>query len=419
MRPVPLTRYRQVLAVPGVRPLTLLAVAARIPHAATAVVLTVHVVARLGRGYGAAGLVVAAWTIGMAFGAPWRGRAVDRLGLRTALLPSLLAEVVVWSAAPWLPFWALVGAVMVGGALGLPVFTVIRLALSLLVPADQRRTAFALDSMSVELSFMIAPALGVLVATQVSTTVALIGLGVTAAAAGVGLVLLDPPTRAASDAQQDAARTTAPAITPAAPADEADPAAVPAGRVRIPVTVALAAALGAAAAATIVLAGADVSIIAALRSTGQLGWTGFVAAVWAFGSLVGGFVYGALARSLPPSWLLLGLAALTAPVGIVSGPAALAVAMALAGFFCAPVITATAEVVTALVPEQVRGEAMGWHGSALTVGTAVGAPLAGFAIDQIGPWAGFAVVGLVGAALAVLGLVSLPAVVRPEPARVG
>ncbi len=410
MTSVPLTPYRQVLAVPGVRPLTLLAVAARVPHAATAVVLTVHVVSRLGRGYGAAGLVVAAWTIGMAFGAPWRGRAVDRLGLRTALLPSLLAEAIIWSAAPWLPFWGLVGAVVVGGALGLPVFTVIRLALSLMVPAQQRRTAFALDSMSVELSFMIAPALGVLVATQVSTTVALIGLGLTAMAAGVGLVLLDPPTRAVSEVPRDGAAPTALAA-PTAHGAATGP--------RIQVSAALAAVLGAAAAATIVLAGADVSIIAALRTTGQLGWTGFVAAVWAFGSLVGGFVYGALARSIPPSWLLLGLAALTAPVGIVSGPAALAVAMALAGFFCAPVITATAEVVTALVPERVRGEAMGWHGSALTVGTAVGAPLAGFAIDRVGPWAGFAAVGLVGAALAVLGLVTLPAVVRAEPVRAG
>src|SRR4051794_7524928 len=202
MARVPLTPYRQVLSVPGVRPLTLLGIAARVPHAATTVVLTVHVVQRLGRGYGAAGLVVAAWTIGMAFGAPWRGRAVDRLGLRTALLPSLLAEGVVWCSAPWLPFWGLVGAVVVGGALGLPVFTVIRLALSVMVPESLRRTAFALDSISVEVSFMIAPALGVLVATQISTTVALVGLGVTAVLAGVGLWLLDPPTRSAQEVER-------------------------------------------------------------------------------------------------------------------------------------------------------------------------------------------------------------------------
>jgi hypothetical protein len=47
---------------------------------------------------------------------------------------------------------------------------------------------------------------------------------------------------------------------------------------------------------------------------------------------------------------------------------------------------------------------MGWHGSALTAGSAAGAPVAGFAIDGIAPWAGFAFVGVTGAVLAVIGL---------------
>jgi MFS family permease len=380
-----------VLAVPGVRSLTLLGIAARIPHAATAVVLTVHVVTTLGRGYGAAGLLVAAWTIGMALGAPWRGRAVDRLGLRKALVPSLVAEGAVWCAAPWLPFEALVGAVVIGGALGLPVFTVVRLALSVMVPEAQRRTAFALDSVSVEVSFMVGPALGVLVATHASTTAALIALGICMVLAGVGLMLLDPPTRSAE-------RVAALAAEPGG--------GLPV-RVGVPVTAALVAVLGVTAGATVVLAGTDVSIIASLRSTGELGWTGLVASVWAFASLLGGAVYGLVSRSLPPFWLLLGLGALTVPVGLVSGPAALSLAMLPAGFLCAPVITATAEVLTALVPEAVRGEAMGWHGSALTAGTAVGAPLAGFAIDHVAPWAGFATVGTAGVVLAAGGLAAV------------
>lgn len=384
---VPLTPYRRVLAVPGVRSLTLLGIAARIPHAATAVILTVHVVTTLGRGYGAAGFLVAAWTVGMAIGAPWRGRAVDRLGLRTALVPSLLAEGAVWCSAPWLPFPALVAAVVVGGALGLPTFTVVRLALSVMVPEAQRRTAFALDSVSVEVSFMVGPALGVLVATHASTTAALIALGVAMVLAGVGLMALDPPTRSAERA----------AATPRERRTDRPAAGVP-------LTPALLAVLAAAAGATVVLAGTDVSIIASLRATGQLGWTGLVASVWAFASLLGGVVYGLVSRSLPPFWLLLGLGLLTIPVGLAHGPLALSLAMVPAGFLCAPVITATAEVLTALVPEAVRGEAMGWHGSALTVGTAVGAPLAGFALDHGAPWAGFATVGALGALLAAAGL---------------
>ncbi len=385
---MPLNPYRRVLAVPGVRSLTLLGIAARTPHAATAVILTVHVVQSLGRGYGQAGLVVAAWTIGMALGAPWRGRAVDRLGLRKALVPSLVAEAAVWCSAPWLPFWGLVVAVVFGGLLALPVFTVVRLALSVMVAEQQRRTAFALDSISVEVSFMVGPAIGILLATHGSSTAALVGVGVTAVLAGLGLMMMNPPTRSAQTLQADVDGSGSP-------------------RTRIPVTPAVVAVLAATGAATVVLAGTDVSIIATLRSTGQLEWAGLVASVWAFASLLGGVVYGAITRSLPPFWLLLGLAALTIPVSLVSGPLALGLAMIPAGFLCAPVITATAEVITGLVPEGVRGEAMGWHGSALTAGAAAGAPAAGFAIDHLAPWAGFATVGTIGGLIAVVGLVAV------------
>src|SRR3954471_11441876 len=139
-----LSPYRGVLARPGVSRLLLFGVLARVPATAGGVVLTLHVVLALGRGYAAAGLVATAVTVGMAVGSPWRGRAVDRLGLRRALLPSVLVEAALWGSAPFLPYEGLLAAVAVAGALGLPVFTVMRLALSAMVPPDQRRTAFAL-----------------------------------------------------------------------------------------------------------------------------------------------------------------------------------------------------------------------------------------------------------------------------------
>jgi predicted MFS family arabinose efflux permease len=84
-------------------------------------------------------------------------------------------------------------------------------------------------------------------------------------------------------------------------------------------------------------------------------------------------------------------------------------------------LSSTAEAVSRLVPERARGEAMGWHGSAITVGSALGAPLSGAAIDAVAPWAGFAAVGSVGGVLAAVGLVLLrrrrrpPAGVRDVP----
>jgi predicted MFS family arabinose efflux permease len=57
----------------------------------------------------------------------------------------------------------------------------------------------------------------------------------------------------------------------------------------------------------------------------------------------------------------------------------------------------------------VRGEATGLHASAITVGIAIGAPLAGAVIDRTTPAWGFAAIGLIGAVVA---LVVLPAELR-------
>src|SRR3954467_10455247 len=98
-----LAPYRRVLARPGVLRLIVFAALARVPATAAGVVLTLHVVTTLRLGYAAAGLVATAATVGMALGSPWRGRAVDRLGLRRALIPPIRAEVGRRGAAPVLP----------------------------------------------------------------------------------------------------------------------------------------------------------------------------------------------------------------------------------------------------------------------------------------------------------------------------
>ena len=73
------------------------------------------------------------------------------------------------------------------------------------------------------------------------------------------------------------------------------------------------------------------------------------------------------------------------------------------GLPCAPTIIATVDQVSRIVPEAARGEAMGWHGSFMTAGSALGAPAAGVAIDHWGWGAGFVSVSLVGLGVAVVG----------------
>jgi len=377
---VDLSAYRSVLSVPGVKTLLGFGLVFRVPFLATGVLLTLHTVTTLGRSYAEAGLVIAAGTVGSAVGQPLRGRAVDRVGLRRALLPALVTTAVLYSLAPFVGYGWLLVLVLITSVVPLPVFTVVRQSLSAQVGPDHRRTAYSLDSMAVELSFMAGPALGVWLATAWSTRSALLVTGGLILLAGLGLLVYDPPTRSV----------------------DADPGRPAASRLRW--TAPLAVVLAASAAATVVLAGTDVAIVAFARDHHDLSMTGPVFIAWGLGSMVGAVVYGAWHRRAQPMLLLALLGLLTLPVGWAPSMPWLLVTILPAALVCAPIITATADAVAGLVEESVLGEAIGWHGSAMTGGTALGAPLAGACMDRWGPWAGFAVVGLVGFALAVVGM---------------
>jgi MFS family permease len=76
---------------------------ARVPMTAMGMTLALHVVADLGHGYGAAGLVGTATTLGTAIGAPVVGRMIDRYGLRPVVAVCGTACTAFWLSTPYLP----------------------------------------------------------------------------------------------------------------------------------------------------------------------------------------------------------------------------------------------------------------------------------------------------------------------------
>ncbi|HAY87498.1 MAG TPA: MFS transporter, partial [Micrococcus luteus] len=173
--------YGRLLQDPRIRHLLAVGFIARFPHTAAGVILTLHVALTLGLGYGQAGLAGAAMTLGIAVGSPWRGRVVDAKGLRRALLPSVIAEAVIWPIVPWLPFWPMLLAVFLGGVFSLPIFSVVRQGLGVLTHGKDRQTAFALDSIVTETIFMMGPALGAVVAATWSSALGLTIVGLSSA----------------------------------------------------------------------------------------------------------------------------------------------------------------------------------------------------------------------------------------------
>jgi len=378
---VPLDPYRPVLSVPAIRQALLLGILVRIPIFAGGVLLTLHVVQTLHRDYGAAGLVSAAATICIAVSGPWRGRLLDTMGLRRVVLPSLIVTAVCWSIAPFVDYLPLLLLAALAGLFIVPTFSIIRQAVMAAVPESDRRTALSLDSVAVEVSFMVGPLVGVWAATIWPTAWVLFSIEMLGVLAGFGLWLANPVMRA--DHGDDNGEERLPRRTWFRPQ--------------------FLAMCAAAAATTIVLSGCDIAFVAALRGFDKVSLIGPVLSIWGLGSVIGGLVYGMLHRSISAFLLLGGLSVATIPVVLAPSVWPLAALGFLAGLLCAPTITATVDQLSRVVPDAARGEAIGWHGSAMTAGSALGAPVAGVAIDHWGWAGGFVSVSLVGLAVAVVG----------------
>jgi len=372
--------YRRVLSLPGLRGLLLVGTLARIPVTATGVALVLHVTHTLDEGFFLAGLAGAASTLGVAIGAPIAGRLTDRYGLRPVLLATTLAQLCFWPTAGLLPYWALLPGALLSGLLALPVFGLTRQCLAALVPEEQRRTAYSLDSMLVELAYMTGPALATAAVGLAGSGWTFAAIGAGTAAAGAALIRLNPPIRSEAEAESASAAQQPPR--------------------RSWLTVPMLALLLVTFSATFLVAATELGIIAVLSESGAVHWTGLAIGLWCLWSLVGGFVYGGLPRGLSAPALIGAMALLTLPLVLVGDWRWLVVALIPSGLLCAPSLSTTVDTMSRWVPAGARGEAMGLHGTSMTLGLACATPAAGWVIDAAGPGWAFVLAGGVGVGVA-------------------
>ena len=351
-------------------------VIARLPLAMLGIALLVHARHVTGS-FAAAGLVAGAYAVAAGVGGPLLGRLVDRRGQTVVLVPSVLASAGLLAAAAALPAGAPL-ALMLGIAAGIgfatpPLGACVRTLLPGLVDEDTVRVAYAVDATAVELTWVFGPPLAFAVGALWSTGGAL-------AAAGAVMLL-----GTIFFAAQPASREWRPAPGRERPAG---------GSLRAPGMRTLVSVLTAAG---MLFGAVEVGVPAANEAL-----AGPLMGLWGLGSLVGGVITtrrGGGAHT--PAGLALVLAFLAAGhLGLVAAAGstvALAAALFVAGAAIAPTCASVYAMVEQVAPEGTVTEAFAWLATALSVGTAAGASVAGVLAEQAGPAAAFTLAGIAGA----------------------
>ncbi len=378
--------YGRVLALPGAALFSLTGLVSRLPLSMASLGL-VLLVREHGGGYGAAGLVAAAYVAAAAVVAPVHGRLSDRWGQRVVLLlagagyaigmAAVVLAVTRDAAAP-LPHLA----AAVAGVFTPQTGSLVRARWTHLLRDDRPllTTAFAIEAVIDEAVFIVGPVLVTFLTLQVADVA---GLATAAAAATLGSWAL-------------AAQT---ATEPPAGGHRTGPRGAMGWPVLGPVLVA-------AVGIGVLFGSTEVLVVAFTEAEGERGAAGLVLAVWAAGSLLAGVVVGA--RPAPADavvrlrWTVLVLGLLFAPLLLAPTTAWLTAGLFLAGVMISPTMIAATSVVEEYVPPARLTEALTWTSTGLAVGVAPGAAVAGAVVDRFGASAGFAVPLVAGLAAAVV-----------------
>ncbi len=347
--------------------------------------------------YTLAGAVAATFALATALLAPRISRLVDRHG-QGKVLPLAagacvaglvgLAVCVRTGAPDWTLF---VFAALSGSLPSMPAMARARWT-EIYRDQPQLRTAYALESVFDELSFIIGPpvAVGLCVVLFPEAgplgAALLLGLGVTA------FVLQ---------------RATAPAVQPREAGREASVLSVPIMRQ----LTAMMAAMG------VIVGTIDVMSVAFARQQGLPAGASVVLSAYALGSCVAGLAFGLLKFQMPLARMLAIAATITAfttvPLLLVGDLLTLSLGVLLAGLSFAPTMIIGMAMVEGSVPGRRLTEGLTWLVTGLGAGVAAGAALAGWIVDHHGVGAGFWTA--VGAGAVVL-LVALYAARGAKPA---
>lgn len=358
--------FAALMKIPGLALVIATQLAARFPAGMYSLGLLMHVERTQGN-YTSAGIVLAAFSIGMAVAGPIVSRQLSRFGATRVLLLTLVLSSASFAllGALQLPLAGQAALAALGGAAMPPVIPAVRTLYPILAPQRMLTALFSLDAALQELIWVFGPVLITLLVAWFGSSTALLVVVAIQVAGGL-LFSLAPQVR----------HLRIPEATRKL------------GRVLQNPSVVL------MMVASMLMIGSFASIEAAVVATFGEGSidAGLVLAVSAVGSLLGGLLAGnrQLTRWSMTLRLLVvagGFAIATASSGFVG----LAIALFIAGLGIAPALAAVSSVITRAVPFSDTAEAFGWIGTGQLIGTSIGSALAGIAIDASGGHGGILV----------------------------
>ena len=353
-----MSSYLSLLKTRGVARIMSAQLLARFPNGMLSLAYLLHI-ERIHHSYGAAGLVLAATSVGQAIAGPLTSRWMGVWGMRPVLiLTTTVSAVAVGTIAlaPTLsvPLYMVIG--FVGGLSTPPVQPAVRTIYPKMVNSRQLTPLFSLDASAQEVIWVAGPVITTLIATQISTVLAI--LVALAFLIGGGIWFVSSP--------------------------EVGRVRIPRSRRNLGVVLAKPAVLLSTISGFLLIAACAAVEAGVVATFGDKGpESGIVLALFAVGSLIGGLSLGhvpigpwALARRMFAIFIGMALAAASLNFWW------LAAMLFVAGIGIAPALAVMFAIVSASVRFSETAEAYGWVGTGQLIGAALGSAVAGFLIDR-------------------------------------
>ncbi|MET4638862.1 MFS transporter [Mycetocola sp. 2940] len=351
--------YSSLLKTSGVARIIAAQLIARFPFGMLSLAFLLHIEQVTGS-YGAAGLVLAAASVGQAAAGPLTSRWMGVWGMRRVLVLTLVVCAVTVTAVALLelPVGGYMALALVAGLATPPIQPAVRTIYPKMVNSKQLTPLFSLDASAQEIIWVLGPVITTFISTQVGTDWGILTAVVIMVVGGAWFI-----------ASPEVSRVR-----------------IPRSRRRIGVVlkrppVLLATVVG------FLLIGACAALEAGVVATfGHDGLeAGIVLGIFSLGSLAGGLTFGhipigpwALARRM--FIVFVGVAVST----FFSNPVLLSITLFIAGIGIAPALAVLFAIVSASVKFSDTAEAYGWVGTGQLIGAALGSAAAGLLIDQNG-----------------------------------